>query len=297
MTKYFEICVNKYSANHDFIVYFPSSLDNPKDNSVMFITEKNMIKVSILETVHNCLIYWPKNFEIIDKINKNNLVIKSSNPHLEFCRFFQSNNIINRPKLSKLKIVNGSYISIDAIIGNNVVIFPGVFIGSNVSIGDNSFIGSGTKIIGNVKIGNNVTIRENSVIGADGLTTDRDENGKAVSMPQFGGILIEDNVEIGANTVIARGAIDNTVIRLGSKIDNCCFISHNVVVGEDTFIVGETIMFGSSSTGKQVYISGNATIRNGIHIGDYSVVGMGAVVTKPVENNITVLGNPAKSLY
>lgn len=262
----------------------------------MFITAANLAKASQLSTVKQCLIYWPKNHDCAKEISERNVIVECDNPHLEFCRFFQSNNIVNTPKIGKIDLIGGAYISDGAKIGAGTTIFPGVYIDCEVVIGANSIIGSGTRIIGKVTIGDHVIIRENSVIGADGLTTDRDENGKAVSMPQFGGVIIEDQVEIGANTVIARGAIDNTIIHSGSKIDNCCFISHNVEVGEDTFIVGETIMFGSSSTGKQVYVSGNATIRNGIHIGEKALVGMGAVVTKPVPPNTTVIGNPAKPL-
>ena len=106
--------------------------------------------------------------------------------------------------------------------------------------------------------------------------------------------IIEDDVKIGALTVIARGAIDNTIIKRGTKVDNSTFISHNVVLGEDTFVVGETIMFGSSSTGKQAFVSGNSTIRDGRHIGDKAIVGMGSVVVKNVDDGVVVKGNPAK---
>lgn len=163
-------------------------------------------------------------------------------------------------------------------------------------MGNNVYIGSGVKMIGKIKIGNNVIVRENTVIGADGLSTNRDEEGRALTMPQFGGVWIGDNVEIGALTVIARGAIDDTVIENGVKIDNSCFISHNVRIGKNSFIVGETIMFGGSSTQEQAFISGNATIRNKIRIGEKALVGMGAVVTKDVEDFSVVIGNPARSI-
>ena len=173
-------------------------------------------------------------------------------------------------------------------------ILPGAYIGGEVELGDNCYIGFGTKLVGEIHVGNNVIIRENSVIGADGLSTDRDENGRAITMPQFGGVIIEDDVQIGALTVIGRGAIDNTILKRGSKVDNSTFISHNVTVGEDTFVVGESIMFGSSSTGKQVLISGNSTIRDGRHIGDRAIVGMGSVVVKNVEDGTIIKGNPAR---
>jgi UDP-3-O-[3-hydroxymyristoyl] glucosamine N-acyltransferase len=152
------------------------------------------------------------------------------------------------------------------------------------------------KIVGEANIGNNVIIRENTVIGADGLTTDRDENGKAMTMPQFGGVVIEDDVNIGANSVIARGAIDNTIIHRGSKIDNCVFISHNVQIGSDTFVVGESIMFGSASTGERVLISGNTTIGNYVHIGDDTILGQNSSAIKSIPNGKLAYGNPAKAI-
>lgn len=139
-----------------------------------------------------------------------------------------------------------------------------------------------------------VFLAEEAVIGADGLSTDRDTEGKAATMPQFGSTILEDHIQIGANTVVARGAIDCTIIGQGAKIDNSCFISHNVCIGEDTFIVGETIMFGSSSTGRGAFISGNSAIRNGVHVGEDSLVGMGSVVIRDVADGSLVKGNPAK---
>lgn len=191
-------------------------------------------------------------------------------------------------------MVNGAFIANGAKIGQNCRIFPGAYIGSEVVMGDNVYVGTGAKLVGEVHIGNNVVIRENTVIGADGLSTDRDENGRALTMPQFGSVVLEDDVQIGALTVIGRGAIDSTVIRRGSKIDNSCFISHNVQIGEDAFVVGETIMFGSSSLGDQGFISGNSTIRDGRHVGKKAKVGMGSVVTKDVADGMIVKGNPAR---
>lgn len=295
MKDYFNVQVSKYNSNYDFIVKRPASLNKPKNNSVMFILDSFIeTKLEVLKTVTDCLIYWPISIEIPSEISKRNLVIACQNPHLEFCRFFKDNNITNIQSRIDLDLVSGAFVSKQAKIGNNVVIMPGAFIGDNVTIGDNTYIGAGAKLIGEVTIGNNVLIKENAVIGADGLTTDRDVNGVAVTMPQFGSVLIEDDVQIGANSIIARGAIDETIIHKGAKIDNLTFISHNVEIGENVFIVGETIMFGSSSIGRNSMISGNSTIRNGIHIGEESLVGMGSVVTKSVPDKTVVKGNPAK---
>lgn len=116
-------------------------------------------------------------------------------------------------------------------------------------------------------------------------------------MPQFGGVVLEDDVQMGANTVIARGAIDNTVISRGCKIDNSVYISHNAFLGENVFMCGESHTFGSVTIGKNSLISGNAAVRNGLTVGEGCLVGSGAMVTRNVKDGRVVLGNPAKELY
>ena len=294
MREYFKVNVEKYVAEKHFEVFRPASLNNPKDNAVMFITAAYMDRIDAFRRCQSCLVFWPVEEPVPDDIAELHAVCKVENTRNGYCGFFRDNKITHYPPIEDYEVINGAYIAKTALIGKNCRILPGAYIGGEVEIGDDCYIGLGTKIVGEVHIGNNVIIRENSVIGADGLSTDRDEKGRALTMPQFGGVVIEDGVQIGALTVIGRGAIDNTILRRGTKIDNSTFISHNVIIDEDTFVVGESIMFGSSSTGKQVYISGNSTIRNGCHIGDKAVVGMGSVVVKNVGNGAVVKGNPAK---
>lgn len=292
--KYFNVNVEKYFPELDFEVVRPASLNNPKNNAVMFVTAQYINHAIVLYSVNNCLIFWPDTVNVPEEIVKRHAVYICDNPHLQYCKFYMENNITYYPPVEEFDVINGAYIAKQARIGKNVKIFPGAYIGGEVEIGDNVYIGSGVKLIGEIYIGNNVIIRENTVIGADGLTTDRDEKGRAVTMPQFGSVILENDVHVGANTVIARGAIDSTVVHRGAKVDNSCFISHNVQIGADTFIVGETIMMGSTSTGEQVFISGNSTIRNGIHIGSRSTVGMASAVVKQVAEDVIVKGNPAK---
>ena len=294
MKKYFKINVNRYVKSKDFDVVRPASLNYPRDNAVMFIIEKRIGEAHTFKKCNNCLIFWPENIDIPEELDTLHAIYKVADPHKEYCRFFYDNKITYLPIVEEFEVIEGAYICRGARIGDNCHIFPGAYISGESEIGDDVYIGSGARLIGEVHIGNNVIIRENAVIGADGLSTDRDENGKALTMPQFGGTVLEDDVQIGAMTVIARGAIDNTIIRKGSKVDNSSFISHNVVIGEDTFVVGETIMFGSSSTGNRAYISGNATIRDGRHIGADATVGMGSLVVKDVNDGCIVKGNPAK---
>ena len=294
MKKYFDVPAAKYVEGKLFSIYRPASLNHPKDNAVMFIGEEYMSQADAFLNVKQCLIFWPDTVSVPESIENMHAIVKCKIPRLEYCLFFRDNAIRYLPEKESGKMIDYAFIADDAVIGERVSIMPGAYIGGEVKIGNDVYIGTGARIVGEVIIGNGVVIRENTVIGADGLSTDRDGSGKAATMPQFGGVILEDDVQIGANTVIARGAIDSTVIGRGSKIDNQCFISHNVSVGEDTFVVGETIMFGSSSTGKQAFISGNSTIRNGVHVGEQALVGMGCVVVKNVEDGSVVKGNPAK---
>lgn len=294
MKEYFRVKSSKYVPGKNFDVVRPASLNNPKNNAVMFIFGSYMDRTDAFLACNECLIFWPEDVDVPDEIMKKHAVVKCFAPKKGYCGFFRDNNITYYPPVEDFDLVNGSYIAKTAKIGNNCRILPGAYIGGEVEMGDNCYIGTGARLVGEIHMGNNVIIRENTVIGADGLSTDRDENGRALTMPQFGGVVIEDDVQIGALTVIARGAIDNTILSRGSKIDNSTFISHNVVLGEDSFVVGESIMFGSSSTGKQAFISGNSTIRDGRHIGDKAIVGMGSVVVRNVEDGAVVKGNPAK---
>ena len=294
MKEYFRVNAGRYAEGKNFDVVRPASLNNPKDNAVMFIIESYMEHADAFLRCKDCLIFWPESTDVPMEIEKRHAVVRCKNSKNGYCAFFRDNSITYHPPVEEFETVNGVYICKGAKIGNNCRILPGAYIGGEVEIGDNCYIGSGTRLVGEVHIGNNVVIRENTVIGADGLSTDRDEDGKALTMVQFGGVVIENDVQIGALAVIQRGAIDNTIIKRGAKIDCSTFIAHNVVVGEDTFIVGETFMLGSSSTGKQTFISGNAIIRNGRHVGDKAVVGMGSVVVRDIADGAVVKGNPAK---
>lgn len=291
----FQVNASKYVRDKDFFVTDQASLDNPKSNAVMFIMQKSVEKAYQLLKVSNCLVFCEESVKLSPEIIEKHAIVYCENARLEYCRFFRDNQIQNLPKKEEFEFINGAYICKGSQIGDDTVVMPGAYICSTAIIGNRCYIGAGVRIVGIVKIGDDCIIRENSVIGADGLSTDRDRDGTAITMPQFGGVVIGNHVEIGALTVIARGAIDNTIINDGCKIDNSCFISHNVQLGKDTFVVGESILFGSSSTGERAYISGNATVRNKATIGKDSFVGMGSVVTKNVPDNTIVYGNPAKS--
>ena len=294
LKEFFCIDASKYDETKQFHVVRPASLSNPQDNAVMFVTEGFLKYWEAVLTVKECIVIWPENHPVPEELAKRHAVILSKEPRYGFAKFFYENHVTNNAMPKPYQVKNGAMICEGAEIGEGTIIFPGAYVDGDVKIGKNCYIASGVRIVGNVQIGDDCIIRENSVIGSDGLTTRRDEEGKIITIPQFGGVVIENNVQIGANSVVCKGAIDNTIIGSGSRIDNCSFISHNVRMGRDTIVVGEVLMMGSSSTGERAYLSGNVVVRDGVSIGEDAFVGMGAVVTKNVPAGVTVKGNPAR---
>ena len=144
-----------------------------------------------------------------------------------------------------------------------------------------------------VKIGKNVIIHAGAVIGAQGFSYNRNERGELERVPQLAGVTIEDDVEIGANTCIDCGTMDDTIIGQGTKIDNLVHIAHNVKIGKHCIIVAETFIGGSVEIGDYTWIAPQVCVRDWVNIGSNVVVGMGSVVTKTVGDNVVVMGVPA----
>lgn len=179
-------------------------------------------------------------------------------------------------------------------IGNGAQIYPQVFVGDNVVIGDNVKLYPGVKIYEECILGDNVTIHSGCVIGGDGFGFAPTEDGTYQKIPQIGNVVIEDNVEIGANSCIDRATMGSTVIKTGVKLDNLIQIAHNVVVGENTVMASQCGVAGSTKIGKnvmmggQVGVVGHISIADNVKIGSQS--GIGHDVTKEGE---VMLGSPA----
>jgi UDP-3-O-[3-hydroxymyristoyl] glucosamine N-acyltransferase len=189
-----------------------------------------------------------------------------------------------------------------AIIGKRCRIGKDVYVGPYVTICDDVNIESGTRIHAGAhicsptSIGKNVILKSGCVIGGDGFGYERNEKGIFEKFPHLGGVVIEDNVEIGANTCVDRGTLSDTVIGRGTKIDNLVHIAHNVKIGKHCAIIALAMVGGGTQIGDRVWVAPTACLRNGIVIGDQALVGMGAVVTKNVEGGETVIGVPAKPI-
>jgi len=181
----------------------------------------------------------------------------------------------------------------DAVIGDRSIIYAGSYVGYRAKIGCDCLIYPNVAIREKVEIGNRVIVHSGTVIGSDGFgfaTVD----GEHHKIPQIGSVLIEDDVEIGANVTIDRARFGKTVIGHGTKIDNLVQIAHNVIVGEDSIIIAQAGISGSTVIGKHVTIAGQAGLVGHITIGDNAVLAAQAGVTKPVPANTCVSGYPAR---
>lgn len=165
-----------------------------------------------------------------------------------------------------------SYISKNVTIGNNVKIYPNVFIGDNTTVGDDTVLYPGVVVYNACIIGRNNIIHSGAVIGSDGFGFAPQEDGSYKKVAQTGNVVTEDNVEVGANTVLDRATIGSTVIRKGVKLDNLVQIAHNVEIGENSVAAAQTGISGSTKIGKQVILGGQVGVVGHIHIADKSQV-------------------------
>ena len=185
-----------------------------------------------------------------------------------------------------------AYIGENVKLGKNVSIYPQVFIGDNVEIGDDTIIYAGVKIYEGCRIGKNCVIHSGVVIGADGFGFAPDGD-RYKKIPQLGNVIIEDDVEIGANTTIDRAVMDSTIIRSGVKLDNLIQIAHNVEVGEDTVMAAQVGIAGSVKIGKHCMFGGQVGLAGHIQIADNVTFGAQAGVMSSIKEPATVLGAPA----
>lgn len=187
-----------------------------------------------------------------------------------------------------------TYIGENVIVGNNVKLFPQVFLGDNVRIDENTILYPGVKIYHDCVIGKNVTIHAGSIIGSDGFGFAPQLDGTFKKVPQIGNVVIEDNVEIGANATIDRATLGSTLIMKGAKLDNLIQIAHNVEVGYHTVVAAQAGISGSTKIGNNVMIGGQAGIVGHLVIADGSKINAQSGVSKSIKKpNTAVTGSPA----
>jgi UDP-3-O-[3-hydroxymyristoyl] glucosamine N-acyltransferase len=275
-------------GNHELIVFKNiKSISQGNKDSLVFISKGMKDKERfMLETDAVCII-----------IDKDDITLSLANKVLI---------LVDDPKIVFSKIGNHFFVpTIEYSIHQSAIIHPEAQIANDVYIGPNCVIGKGvigsqSILYGNIfvydnySIGKNVKINPGVVIGAEGFGYNKDENGIPIQFPHIGGVVIEDNVEIGSNTCIDRGALDNTIIKKGAKIDNLVHIAHNVNIGEYAYVIANAMIGGSTSIGNNTYIAPSVSVKDQLKIGNNALIGMASSVLKNIPSNEIWTGSPAQ---
>ena len=266
----------------DLVINNVSTIKNPKNYTLIFSKNWSKEIENELLNIKNSLILI-KSFKgkINNNIIKNNEFILVNNPRLEYAiilRYILS----TQPKKDRhyKELNNRIIIGENVDIGEGTTIEPFVFIDHNVQIGDNCILKSGVRICNNVSIGNHTVIGQNSVIGGPGFGNEKDINGLLIKIPQIGGVIIGNNVEIDALSTVDSGTIEPTIIEDNVMIDNHVHIAHNDIIKEGCIITGGSVIGGSVVIGKNSWLGNNCSVKNKINIGENVLIGTGAVVRK-----------------
>ncbi len=277
-----------------------ASLDAAGTGDLVFLA-KPKLREQLEKTQASAAILPPD--EKFDRIP----VIRAVNPHLAFVRATEFLYKAYRPEpgihptasvSASAKIGRdaaiGAFCSVadGADIGEEAVIFPLVTIYPRVKIGQETVIHSGVSIREDVRLGKRVIVHNGVVIGSDGFGYLKTDDGSQLKIPQKGTVVIEDDVEIGANTTIDRAALGETVVRKGVKIDNLVMIAHNVEIGEHSILAAQVGIAGSSKVGRNAILSGQVGIADHITVGDNVIIAAKSGVTKNIPANSFVSGSP-----
>jgi UDP-3-O-[3-hydroxymyristoyl] glucosamine N-acyltransferase len=282
----------------NFVITSASSLNNIKNNSILFYSEQSNPKFKLKDTVKYDLkkLENYKNIVLIttDEFRKkiNIPTISSKNPRLDFSRvimkFFAKEEF--KSGIHKTVIIDKK-----SIIGNNVYIGPYCSIGKNVKIGNNVKIFNNTSIFGKTEIGSNSVIMSNTVIGSEGFGFIFNDESLS-HFPHLGSVKIGNNVWVGPNCTIEKSTVDQTIIEDHVKIDTLVNIGHNTIIGESSCITAGNIICGKAKIGKRCYVAPNSVIDVNCDIGDDCIIGTSSLVRSNFPKNSVIIGSPAKLL-
>jgi len=273
--------------------------------SISFLA--NPLYTQYLYTTKATLVIIAKDYVLTGPVTAT--LIRVENPGNAFAKLLE---MYNQVKLNKTGISKQAYISESAkvgrnvyagefavvadsaVIGNNVKIYPQVYIGENAVIGDNTTLFAGVKIYSDTVIGKDCIIHSGTVIGSDGFrfAPENEEGNKKI--PQIGNVVIEDDVEIGANCAIDRATLGSTILRKGVKFDNLVHIAHNVEVGENSYLAACNVIAGSTRVGKNCMFSGQVGIVGHLQIADNTIITAQSGISKSITKAGEVyMGSPA----
>jgi len=293
-------------GNAEVIVNKLSKIEEGEAQSLSFLA--NMAYEEHLYQTNASIVIINKSLKLAKPVNKTCTLIRVDDAYKCFAKLLATYNQIKNDKTGIAKqsfiaddatigknayIGAFSYIGDNASIGDNVKIYPNCHIGDNVIIGNNTTLFAGVNVSQDCVIGNDCTLHPGVIIGADGFGFAPNSNNNYDKVPQIGNVIIEDFVEIGANSCIDRATLGSTIIKKGVKIDNLVQIAHNVVVGENTVIVSQVGIAGSTKVGKNCIIAGQVGLIGHLTIGDGVKIAAQSGITKNLKENAIVQGSPA----
>ncbi len=293
---------SRLSGNPEEVIKGANTIENATKGEITFLGNPKY-KKWMHKTDASCIIVPP---DCNPGKDKNSLI--SENPSETFRQVLAKiygkkthpvKGISPRAKVSEkavigknVRIGDNAVVEAEANIGDETILYPGVYIGEKSTVGRECVLFPGVSVMDSTKIGNGVVINAGTVIGGEGFGFAMQE-GKHVKIPQVGGVVIEDNVEIGANVTIDRGSPGNTVIGEGTKIDNLVQIAHNVKIGKNCILVAQVGIAGSTVIEDSVLLAGQVGVVGHIKIGEGAQVGAQAGVTRSIKPGQQVSGYPA----
>ncbi len=282
-----------------------AKIDSAAGNEIAFL--HNPKYFHLIDATRAAAVIVPKEFTTEREIP----LLKVENPYQSFLKVlvaFHPVIPVAEKGINKLADISGSakigndpavsaFVSVGAetVIGDGVQIQPNVTIGQNVKIGNNVIIYSNVTIRENCVIGNNVIIQNGAVIGSDGFGFAPNQSAYD-KIPQVGNVVIEDDVEIGANTCIDRATLGSTIVRKGAKLDNLLQVAHNVEIGANTVIAAQTGISGSTKIGPHCMIGGQVGFVGHINIGAGVMIGAQAGIAGNLKDGSVVTGTPCREI-
>lgn len=290
-------------GNPDAIISKFSKIDAGEEQGLSFLA--NPKYTHYIYTTKATAVLIDKEFVPVSPLSC--ILIRVENPYLAFARLMtmyqekhQKTGISKHAAIAEgVKIGEnvyiGDFVSIDkgVVLGDNVQIYPHTYLGENVSIGNNTILYSGVKIYHSCVIGSHCTLHAGAIIGTDGFGFAPQSDHQYTKIPQLGNVVIEDNVDIGANTCIDRSTLGSTIIHKGVKLCNFIQVAHNCEIGENTVMAAMCGIAGSTKIGKNCIFGGQVGVNWHLTIGDNVQVGAQSAVNNNFKDNSTVLGTPA----
>lgn len=293
-------------GNKNITVSGLSKIEEGQPNTLTFLA--NQKYEPFIYTTHASIAIVAKSFTPTKATPSTLTLIKVDDPYSCFAKLLEVyNKMFEKPsKIEKgvfiaetaqigkdVYIGANAYISDGAVIGDYTKIYPNTYIGDNVKVGSNTTIYPNVSIYHNCEVGSHCILHAGAVVGADGFGFAPDEKGEFQKVPQIGNVILEDNVEIGANSTIDRATLGSTILRKGVKIDNLVQIAHNVEIGENSAMAAQAGIAGSTKVGKNVLVGGQAGISGHIKIADRTqIVAQSGIPSSVKKTDTTLMGSP-----